>query len=51
MGFPAVFDNRLSYNDTQRLMAVLTDGVYLDANTATLTLRLLTFNSELNVYG
>lgn len=51
LGFPAVFDNRLSQNDSQRLLTVLSNGNYLGADTATLTARLLTFNSELNVYG
>ncbi len=51
LGFPAVFDNRLSQNDSQRLLSVLTEGNYLDVHTSTLTARLLTFNSELKVYG
>ena len=51
LGFPAIFDNRLSYNDSQRLMTVLSDGNYLDVDAATLTARLLTFNAELRVYG
>ncbi|KAL0024068.1 hypothetical protein WJX79_002467 [Trebouxia sp. C0005] len=51
LGFPAVFDNRLSQNDSQRMLTVLTEGNYLDVNTAALTARLLTFNSELKVYG
>ena len=51
LGFPAIFDNRLSQNDSQRLLTVLTNGNYLDVDTATLTARLLTFNSELKVYG
>lgn len=51
LGFPAIFDNRLSQNDSQRLMTVLTDGNYLDTDVVTLTARLLTFNSDLRVYG
>ncbi|DBA80580.1 TPA: hypothetical protein ACH3X1_007841 [Trebouxia sp. C0004] len=51
LGFPVVFDNRLSHNASQRLFAILTDGNYLDGDTATVTVRLLTFNVELQVYG
>ena len=51
LGFPAIFDNRLSQNDSQRLLTVLSDGNFVDGDTATLTARLLTFNSELKVYG
>ena len=51
LGFPVVFDNRLSYNDSQRLWTILSDGNYLDGDTTALTVRLLTFNAELKVYG
>ncbi|KAL0024407.1 hypothetical protein WJX79_011128 [Trebouxia sp. C0005] len=51
LGFPVVFDNRLSYNASQRLFAILSDGNYLDDDTAAVTVRLLTFNAELQVYG
>lgn len=51
LGFPVAFDNRLGYNDSQRLWTILRDGNYLDGDTAALTLRLLTFNAELKVYG
>ncbi len=51
LGFPVIFDNRLSHNDSQRLFTVLSDGNYLDGDTATVTVRLLTFNVELQVYG
>ena len=51
LGFPVVFDNRLSFNDSQRLLTALQDGNFLDGDTAALTLRLLTFNAELQVYG
>ncbi len=51
LGFPVAFDNRLSCNDSQRLWTILSDGNYLDGDTAALTLRLLTFNAELQVYG
>ncbi len=51
LGFPVVFDNRLSYNDSQRLFTVLSDGNFLDGDTAALTVRLLTFNAELKIYG
>ena len=50
-GFPVIFDNRLLADDTNRLMGVLTEGNYLDGNTATVTARLLTFNEELQIYG
>lgn len=50
-GFPVVFDNRLLPNDSLRLMSVLSEGNYLDADTATLTARLITFNEQLQVYG
>ena len=50
-GFPAVFDNRLSQSDVQRLLAVLFNGSFLDGATATLTARMLTFNAEEQVYG
>lgn len=50
-GFPAVFDNRLSHNDSQRMLSVVSSGNYLDGDTASLTLRLLTFNAALQVYG
>ena len=51
LGFPAVFDNRLSQNDVQRLLTTLNNGSFLDVATATLTARMLTFNSEEQVYG
>lgn len=51
LGFPAVFDNRLNYNDSQRMFAVISNGNYLDDDTAALTLRLLVFNTALKVYG
>jgi len=51
LGFPIVFDNRLSYNASQRLFTILSDGSYLDGNTDAATVRLLTFNAELQVYG
>ena len=51
LGFPVIFDNRLSYNDSQRVLTILSDGNYLDGDTAALTVRLLTFNAELQVYG
>ena len=51
LGFPVVFDNRLSYNDSQRMLTILSDGNYLDGDTAALTLRLLSYNAELQVYG
>ena len=50
-GFPAVFDNRLLANGSLRLWTVLSEGNYLDSQTASLTARLLTFNEELQVYG
>lgn len=50
-GFPVVFDNRLLANSTARLMSVLSEGNYLDEDTATLTARLLTFNPAMHVYG
>ena len=50
-GFPVVFDNRLLANDSSRLMSVLSEGNFLDDNTASVTARLLTFNAELQVYG
>ena len=50
-GFPVIFDNRLLANGTSRLMSVLSEGNYLDDDTATVTARLLTFNEELQVYG
>ncbi len=51
LGFPVVFDNRLSHNASQRLLTILSDGNYLDGDTATVTVRLLTFNAKLQVYG
>lgn len=51
LGFPVVFDNRLSANQSQRLWTDLKDGNYLDQATASVTVRLLTFNVELQVYG
>lgn len=51
LGFPAVFDNRLSHNDSQSMLSVVSSGHYLDGDTASLTLRLLTFNAALQVYG
>ena len=51
LGFPAVVDNRLSQSDVQRLLTILHNGSFLDDATATLTARLLTFNSEEQVYG
>ena len=51
LGFPVVFDNRLSSNDSQRMLTILSDGNYLDDDTAALTVRLLTYNAELQVYG
>ena len=51
LGFPAVFDNRLSQNDSQRMLTIVSNGNYLDEDTAYLTLRLLTFNAALQVYG
>lgn len=51
LGFPAVFDNRLSQSNVQRLLTILHNGSFLDSATATLTARLLTFNSEEQVYG
>lgn len=50
-GFPVIFDNRLLANDSARLMSVLSDGNYLDDDTATVTARLLTFNEDLQIYG
>lgn len=50
-GFPAVFANRLSQSDVQRLLVILYNGSFLDDATATLTARMLTFNSEEQVYG
>lgn len=50
-GFPVAFDNRLSANDSRRLWTILSDGNYLDKATASVTVRLLTFNTELQVYG
>ena len=50
-GFPVVFDNRLLPNDSLRLLSVLSEGNYLDDDTATVTAKLLTFNEELQVYG
>lgn len=50
-GFPVVFDNRLLANDSSRFMSVLSEGNYLDDDTASVTARLLTFNAELQVYG
>ena len=50
-GFPVIFDNRLLANDSLRLWTVLSEGNYLDDETASLTARLLTFNMELQVYG
>lgn len=51
LGFPAVFDNRLSHSDMQRLLTILNNGSFLDGATATLTARMLTFNPEEQVYG
>jgi len=51
LGFPVVFDNRLSRNASQRLWTILSDGNFLDEDTATVTVRLLTYNPELQVYG
>ena len=51
LGFPAVFSNRLSQSDVQRLLAILYNGSFLDDATATLTTRMLTFNSREQVYG
>lgn len=51
LGFPAVFSNRLSQRDVQRILAILHNGSFLDDATATLTARMLTFNSEEQVYG
>lgn len=50
-GFPVVFDTRLLANDSMRLWTVLSEGNYLDDETASLTARLLTFNEELQAYG
>ena len=50
-GFPVIFDNRLLASDVTRLMSVLSEGNYLDDDTATVTARLLTFNEELQIYG
>lgn len=50
-GFPAVFNNRLSQSDVQRLLTILHNGSFLDDATATVTARMLTFNSEEQVYG
>ena len=50
-GFPVVFDNRLLRRNASRLMSVVSEGNYLDDDTATVTARLLTFNEELQVYG
>ena len=50
-GFPVVFDNRLMANDSSRLMSILSEGNYLDDESATVTARLLTFNDELQIYG
>ena len=51
LGFPVVFDARLSANESQRLWTILRDGNYLDADTATVTVRLLTFNAQVKTYG
>lgn len=51
LGFPAVFSNRLSQRDVQRLLAILYNGSFLDDATAALTARMLTFNSKEQVYG
>ncbi|KAL0020782.1 hypothetical protein WJX79_001465 [Trebouxia sp. C0005] len=51
LGFPVVFDNRLSRNASQRLWTILSDGNFLDEETASVTVRLLTYNPELQVYG
>lgn len=51
LGFPVIFDNRLSANQSRRLWTVLCDGNYLDQATASVTVRLLTFNAEQQVYG
>lgn len=51
LGFPVIFDNRLSANDSQRLWTILSDGNYLDVDTASVTVHLLTFNAQLKVYG
>lgn len=50
-GFPVIFDNRLLAKDCQRLKNVLSEGNYLDDQTATVTVRLLTFNDDLQIYG
>ena len=50
-GFPVVFDNRLLANESTRLMSILSEGNFLDDETATVTARLLTFNEDLQVYG
>ncbi|KAL9589638.1 MAG: hypothetical protein Q9203_001561 [Teloschistes exilis] len=50
-GFPVIFDNRLLAKDCARLLSVLSEGNYLDDETAAVTARLLTFNDELQVYG
>ncbi len=51
LGFPVVFDNRLSRNASQRLWTILSDGNFLDEDTASVTVRLLTYNPQLQVYG
>ncbi len=51
LGFPVVFDNRLSRNESQRLWTILSNGNFLDEDTASVTVRLLTYNPELQVYG
>ncbi|KAL0020772.1 hypothetical protein WJX77_012245 [Trebouxia sp. C0004] len=51
LGFPVVFDNRLSRNESQRLWTILSDGNFLDEDTASVTVRLLTYNPKLQVYG
>lgn len=50
-GFPVIFDNRLLAKDCARLLSVLSEGNFLDDETAAVTARLLTFNDELQVYG
>ena len=51
LGFPVIFDNRLSRNASQRVWTALSDGNFLDEDTASVTVRLLTYNPELQVYG
>ncbi|KAL0041497.1 hypothetical protein WJX79_005389 [Trebouxia sp. C0005] len=50
-GFVAIFDVLISTNRSQQILTMLQDGHYLDDQTASLELKLLTFNRQMRVFG